>query len=125
MAIHQNYQDQVYEEIKNVFKDENVEATPENLHKLTFLKQCMDESLRLFSPVPHSLRKVAFGELDLGIKQKIQKDAPIHILTYLLHVDETIWGKDVREFKPERFSAENCEKRHQYAFSPFGHVSKL
>lgn len=84
----------------------------------------MDESLRLFTPVPHTLRKIAFGSLDVGLKKYFEKDTQVHILTYLVHMNKEIWGDDVKEFKPERFSSENCEKRHPYAFAPFGHVSK-
>jgi cytochrome P450 len=99
-----------------------VEINPENLAKLTFLKQCMDESLRLFSPVPHNVRKVAFGELDLGLENILEKDTQIHLLIHLAHTNKNVWGEDAREFKPERFLPENAEKRHPYAFSPFGHV---
>lgn len=82
----------------------------------------MDESLRLFTPVPHILRKVAFGSLHVGLERNFEKDTQLHILTYLVHMNKNIWGEDVHEFRPERFSQENNEKRHPYAFTPFGHV---
>lgn len=40
-------------------------------------------------------------------------------LTHQLHTDENYWGKDAKEFKPERFAKENAENIEHCAYIPF------
>lgn len=123
LAIHQDVQEKVYSEIMSVFKDDSVELNVDNLQKLTYLKMCIDESLRLFTPVPQMPRMIVNDKLYVGIQKKLNIGTQIHILTSVLHRRKDIWGEDADEFKPERFSQENCDARDPYAYSPFGHVS--
>lgn len=123
LAIHQDVQEKVYSEIMSVFKDDSVELNVDNLQKLTYLKMCIDESLRLFTPVPQMPRMIVNEKLYVGIEKKLNIGTQIHILTSVLHRRKDIWGDDADEFKPERFSQENCDARDPYAYAPFGHVS--
>lgn len=123
LAIHQEIQEKVYDEIMTVFKDDSIELNVDNLQKLTYLKMCIDESLRLFTPVPQMPRSIVNEKLFVGIAKKLKVGTQIHILTSVLHRRKDIWGEDANEFKPERFSQENCDERDPYAYAPFGHVS--
>lgn len=49
----------------------------------------------------------------------IPKGANFIIPILKIHNDPAIWGEDVREFKPERFTQDNFENIHQYAYIPF------
>lgn len=42
-----------------------------------------------------------------------------------VHLDKSIWGDDALEFKPERFSDENMESIHPYAYFPFSKGNHL
>lgn len=45
-------QEKVYREQMEIFSGSNRLPTAEDLHKMTYLEQCLKESLRLFSTVP-------------------------------------------------------------------------
>jgi cytochrome P450 len=123
LAIHQDIQEKVYAEIMTVFKDDSVELNVDNIQKLTYLKMCIDEALRLFPPVPQISRVVVNEKFYVGLAKKIKVGTQIHVLTSVLHRRKDIWGENADEFKPERFSEENCEARDPYSYAPFGHVS--
>jgi cytochrome P450 len=42
-----------------------------------------------------------------------------------MHLDKDLWGEDVLEFKPERFSEENIKNVHQYSYFPFSNGPRI
>jgi|SRR5579872_903392 len=36
-----------------------------------------------------------------------------------MHYDETLWGKDAKKFRPERFLEKDAPKLHDFPFMPF------
>ena len=44
----------------------------------------------------------------------------VNVPVYAIHRDPEIWGENPEKFDPEHFSTEANEKRHPYAFLPFG-----
>lgn len=45
--------------------------------------------------------------------------AIVLFLAHQLHTDENYWGKDAKEFKPERFAKENAKNIEHCAYIPF------
>jgi cytochrome P450 len=82
----------------------------------------LPEILRLFSPIPISIRET-IDELDVGVGKPLKKGAKVFIFHYVVHRRKDIWGDDADKFDPERFSPENTAKRDPYCFLPFGAVS--
>uniref|UniRef100_A0A336LXN1 CSON004594 protein n=1 Tax=Culicoides sonorensis TaxID=179676 RepID=A0A336LXN1_CULSO len=73
--------------------------------------------LRLYPPGPLIVRKCTeHVNLQTGTAPK---DANIIINIFGLHHDSTVWGDDVEQFKPDRFSPLNIRYRHPYSFIPF------
>ena len=140
LAIYQDIQQKVYDEICEVFPDDSVEVNWETVGQLKYLEMVMkgetklpdchnkalffgiSEILRLFSPIPISIRET-IDELDIGVGKPLKKGANIFIFHYVLHRRRDIWGDDADKFDPERFSPENTSKRDPYCFLPFGAVS--
>lgn len=79
----------------------------------------LNEVLRLY-PAAVELTRIVPKETKLG-ELTIPSGVQLMVLTILLHHDREIWGDDVKEFNPERFS-EGVAKatKSQFAFFPFG-----
>ena len=82
------------------------------------------EVLRLYPPASMILRAV-FADSQVGglyLPDGVQIALPI----ILIHHDHDIWGKDAKEFNPERFS-EGVSKatKGQLSYFPFGHGPRI
>lgn len=84
------------------------------------MNMIIEESLRLYPPVPAIKRKVK-KEVRLG-RLTLERDLELYISPLALHHDPQIWGEDVEQFKPERFEGgvAKATKNTAAAFLPFG-----
>lgn len=80
----------------------------------------INESLRLYPPIV-SFSKTVQREGRLG-NLFIPTKMDIFITNLALHHDPKIWGEDVHEFKPQRFSegVPKATNNNSAAFFPFG-----
>nr|GMC97019.1 cytokinin hydroxylase-like [Ipomoea batatas]GMD00903.1 cytokinin hydroxylase-like [Ipomoea batatas] len=99
LATNPSWQEKVREEVMQVCNGDP--PSIEHLSKLTLLSAVINESLRLYPPVT-LLPRMAFEDFKLG-DLHIPKGLAIWIPVLAIHHSEEIWGKDVNEFKPERF----------------------
>ncbi|KAF5777599.1 putative 11-oxo-beta-amyrin 30-oxidase [Helianthus annuus] len=78
-----------------------------------------NEVLRLYSPIVQ-LRRLIHEETKLG-NLTLPAGTFVQLNSLILHHDKDMWGEDVHEFKPERFS-EGISKvtKGQAAYVPFG-----
>lgn len=83
---------------------------------LHYLKQVIEEALRLYPPVWLYSRK-AIAEDKVG-DIEIAAGTDIFISPYFLHRHPGYWS-DPEVFDPERFSEENSKQRHKFAYIPF------
>ncbi|GFS74154.1 cytochrome P450 3A24, partial [Nephila pilipes] len=90
-----------------------------SVNKLQYLDQFLQESLRLYPPVYLFVSRECGEDVDFG-GFKLKEGLAVQVPTYHLHRDPELWGPDVNEFKPERFSPENKAKIHPMAFQAFG-----
>jgi cytochrome P450 len=82
-----------------------------------YLHQCLQEGLRLYTPVPVLTREVV-GDIELA-GTLIPAGSRLAMGAWnLTHCKET-WGEDAEEFRPERFSKEEKRGRNPYVFFPF------
>lgn len=65
LALHPQYQEQVYEEIKGLILSEESDVTVDEISHFKFLDMFIKETLRLFPSVPYLTRE-ASSEIKLG-----------------------------------------------------------
>jgi cytochrome P450 len=84
---------------------------------LPFTKAVMEETMRLFPPVPF-LSRQAIAEDRIG-RIKIPKGSLIMVAPYVLHRHKTLW-QEPGAFMPERFLPEARAAIPRFAYLPFG-----
>ncbi|XP_062570523.1 cytochrome P450 4F12-like [Saccostrea cucullata] len=116
LAKHPEHQDLCQREIDKLLKDrDNKDLEWTDLSKLSYLTQCIKESMRLYPPVTFIQR--------VTTKETVLHGHPIPIGTtmgipiYNLHHNKAVW-EDPYDFRPNRFSPDS-EKNDSFAFVPF------
>lgn len=91
---------------RNDIKKEEFENSlifrPEEIKKMDYLHACLSETLRLYPSVPVDHKEVVEDDTfpDGTI---LKKGTKVIYAIYAMGRMESIWGKDCREFKPERW----------------------
>nr|AIW79993.1 cytochrome P450 CYP427A1 [Nilaparvata lugens] len=114
LAQYPDVQSRLREEVKKLPKEQ---ITLEEVQKLPYLDMVFSEVLRMYPPATF-LRKKCTQDCELsGVKVEAGSHIILPILA--LHMDGDIYA-DPEKFEPERFSEENKNDRHPYAYIPFG-----
>jgi cytochrome P450 len=91
---------------------------PETLpDRLPYLRQILDESLRLYPPAPRFEREAMADDALHGVA--IRKGDIVSIWPWLLHRHRKLW-EDADSFDPERFAPGRENERHRFQYIPFG-----
>ncbi|XP_011053852.1 PREDICTED: probable cytochrome P450 4aa1 isoform X2 [Acromyrmex echinatior] len=116
LANNPKWQERCVTELHEIFNDDTRSPTMQDLMKMTCLDMCIKESLRLHPSVPLFARTLG-EDVKLG-KYIIPAGCGVFIAPYCTHRLSHHFP-DPHDFKPERFSSENSEGRHPYAYIPF------
>lgn len=117
LAIHQQHQDKVVEELADLFETADCDVTYDHLSKMTFLECAIKEALRLFPPAP-ILARTCSDDVEI-CGGKIPKGTQLLINIAHLHRNEKYWGSQADRFDPERFLPQNSAGRPAYSYLPF------
>lgn len=119
MARHPEIQDKVREEIHTVLAKHDNKITYDSMNELIYMRQVIDETLRMYPPIPILTRECVEDYKVPGEDYVIEKGTKIFIPVIGIHYDESYY-ENPKEFDPDRFTPENKHARHQYAHIPFG-----
>ncbi|SPJ86886.1 related to cytochrome P450 alkane hydroxylase [Fusarium torulosum] len=111
----------VRNEVQKVFGDRV--PTYEELRSLQYVKHCINESLRLFPPVPNNAKMATEDTVlphggDNGGKAPVlvPKGCIIIYTVFALHRRKDLWGDDADDFRPERWE---MGRKFAWDFLPF------
>jgi cytochrome P450 len=85
--------------------------------RLPLLRAVLDESLRLYPPVPRFDREAVAGDM-LG-EHEIRPGDLVSIWPWLIHRHKKLWD-DPDVFDVERFAQTSGHDRHRFQYLPFG-----
>ncbi|MGW6529273.1 bifunctional cytochrome P450/NADPH--P450 reductase [Streptomyces venezuelae] len=105
-------------EVDALWGDEpDPEPTYEDVGRLRYVRQVLNEALRLWPTAPAFQRR-ARVDTTLG-GHPVKAGQYVVVLTPMLHRDP-VWGDNVEAFDPERFAPETEAARSPHAYKPFG-----
>ncbi|WOL07457.1 alkane hydroxylase MAH1-like [Canna indica] len=100
---------------------EAVTLDRDRLGKLVYLHAAISETLRLYPPASLQHKQVTTtGTLPSG--EKVKPGDVVIVYFFSMARMEELWGKDCREFKPERWITDRGEIKNEpaYKFFSFG-----
>ncbi|XP_073991016.1 cytochrome P450 4V2-like [Rhodnius prolixus] len=117
LGRHPHVQEKAFEELYEIFGESDREVNNKDLHGMHYLEMIIKESIRIYPPAPYFSRNL-IQDLVLKDKTVLPEGANVGIFAFIMHRDPKYFPNP-EVFDPERFSAENCKKRHPYAYLPF------
>ncbi|XP_012542586.1 cytochrome P450 6k1 isoform X2 [Monomorium pharaonis] len=118
LSQHQDIQDKLRKEIDEMLAKHG-DLTYDVVNNMSYLHKVISETLRKYPPLP-ILNRICTKETDLPTTNiRVPKGTSITIPLLGLHRDPSIYPNPDK-FDPERFNANEVEKRHPYAYMPFG-----
>lgn len=120
IAQHPDIEQKILEEVSSVVG--NNEITFDDLPKLSYTRQVIQEVMRLYPPA-WIIDRIALDDDEIG-GYHIAKDTIMLLFIYGTHHSAKYW-KDPEVFNPDRFSKENMKDMPNYAYFPFGGGPRL
>ncbi|MFS4418392.1 cytochrome P450 [Maribacter sp. 2307ULW6-5] len=114
LARHQEVQERAHSEVARIPWD--TEITMGHLRQLGYVKQCVEEGMRLYPPAYYIDRECVAEDTANGYT--IPKGTMLLLAIYELHRDPRFW-ETPEDFVPERFDPSNKKDFSDYYF-PFG-----
>ncbi|XP_018791796.1 PREDICTED: probable cytochrome P450 6a13 [Bactrocera latifrons] len=119
LAVNEDIQEQVREEVVQVMQMHNDVLTYECLNQMTYLDQVLKETLRKHLIAP-ALKRVAYEDYKVpGTNFVIKANTTVLIPSEAIQHDPRYYPEP-EKFDPLRFTPEAMEERHPMTFLPFG-----
>jgi cytochrome P450 / NADPH-cytochrome P450 reductase len=118
LATHPDVEEKLIAEIDSITGgDPDFDLQYEELMSLTYTTQVIKETLRIYPPMPVTIRR-SLKDGKLG-RYRIRKGDIILVGTLAAQRDPRYWGPSPDAFDPEQFAMEKVVERPRHAFIPF------
>lgn len=114
LALHPDVEQRLHAELETVLTGRA--PSFDDFPKLPYLRQVIDETMRLYPPLPVMMRTVAEDDTVCG--RTMPRNAIVTIAPWIIHRHRKLWD-DPDRFDPERFAPENARGRSRYVYIPF------
>ena len=114
LAMHPQAEARLHDELEQVLGGRS--PTAQDLPNLIYLRQVIDETLRLYPPAPTMLRSAVADDVVCG--RRVPRKSIIGVFPWIVHRHRTLWC-DPDRFDPGRFAPEQTALRSRYAYLPF------
>jgi cytochrome P450 len=92
-------------------------ATAADCARLPYVRQVLDEAMRLYPPAGLLSRGARRADVMLG--RAVAPKETVMVPVWAVHRHRALWD-DPDAFDPDRFAPERSKGRHRYAYLPFG-----
>ncbi|KAF9365097.1 hypothetical protein BGX34_011437 [Mortierella sp. NVP85] len=117
LGKHPDVMDRVRQEIFEVVGRDR-KPDHEDIKRLKFLKQVINETLRLYPAVPFNIKTCLEDDV-LPNGYFIPKGSLVVHSSYVTHRMKEYWGEDAEEFDPDRWGPERVKMVRPFMFFPF------
>src|SRR5882762_8549053 len=114
LALNPPVEERLHAEIDAVLRGGPL--VPSQLAQLNYTRQVLDETMRLYPPIPAILREARAADTLCG--HPVPPRSVIAILPWVVHRHRRLWSEP-EHFDPDRFTPENAAARPRFAYVPF------
>lgn len=114
MALYPEAEARLHAELDEVLGGRQL--TPDKIGELVYLRRLVDETMRLYPPLPTMFRLTKEDDVVCG--RRIPKNSIVLVVPWVVHRHRKLWDHPDR-FDPDRFSPERSNSRSRYAYLPF------
>ncbi|MGE0260381.1 MAG: cytochrome P450 [Alphaproteobacteria bacterium] len=115
LALHPWADERLADELDRAFGDRS--PRPDDFAKLAYLRRLVDEAMRLYPPLPLTLRVAVADDTVCG--RRVPRGSVVAVAPFVVHRHTKLW-QDPERFDPDRFTPEQSRGRPRYAYIPFG-----
>lgn len=119
LSQNQELQEKARLKVLECLEKHHGEFTYEAVNDMTFVEQIIKETLRKWPPSVSVQRETTSDYEVPNSKIVLEKGTAVVVPVYGFHHDPEIYPEP-EKFDPSRFDAEQVERRHPFAFLPFG-----
>ncbi|XP_070178605.1 cytochrome P450 3A6-like [Littorina saxatilis] len=121
LAVYPDKQERLREEVLAVCGEEDM-LPMDMIQSIEYLDMFVNESLRHYTVAP-GVARTCSEDCVVGGTQ-FRKGTVVRLMGCVQHRDHEVYP-DPEQFRPERFSKEERNKRHPYSFIPFGNGPRM